>query len=71
MKQLIEFIGLSATPYELHDVGAVWKVNQYLTSKYSGFNYFGGKVIDADADVSPPRTMSFGEFGKEIDLGFL
>lgn len=65
------FIGLSATPYELHDISAVWKVNQYLTSKYSGFNYFGGKVIDADADVSPPKTMSFSELGNEINLPFL
>jgi hypothetical protein len=65
------FIGLSATPYELHDIDAVWKVNQYLTSTYSGFNYFGGKVIDADAAVTPPRTISFGDFGREIDLAFL
>ncbi len=65
------FIGLSATPYELHDINAVWKVNQYLTSTYSGFNYFGGKVIDADATVDPPRTLSFGTFGSEINLPFL
>lgn len=65
------FIGLSATPYELHDVAAVWKVRQFLTSTYTGFNYFGGKVIDADADVTPPRTISFGEFGREIRLPFL
>lgn len=65
------FIGLSATPYELHDIDAVWKVNQYLTSAYSGFNYFGGKVIDADAKVEPPPTISFGGFGQEIRLPFL
>ncbi len=65
------FVGLSATPYELHDISAVWKVNQYLTSKYMGFNYFGGDVIDADVDVDPPRTLSFGEFGREIGLPFL
>ncbi len=65
------FIGLSATPYELHDIDAVWKVNQYLTSAYSGFNYFGGRVIDAEAEVTPPRTISFGEFGREIGLPFL
>ena len=53
------FIGLSATPYELHGINSVWKVNQYLTSSYRGFNYFGGKVIDAEADVDPPRTMTF------------
>jgi hypothetical protein len=65
------FIGLSATPYELHDIEAVWKVRQYLTSAYKGFNYFGGKVIDADADVTPPRAISFGAFGEEIGLPFL
>lgn len=65
------FIGLSATPYELHDIDAVWKVRQYLTSMYSGFNYFGGEVIDAEADVSPPRTLSFAQLGEEIDERFL
>ncbi len=65
------FIGLSATPFELHDIEAVWKVRQYLTSAYSGFNYFGGKVIDANADVKPPRTISFAAFGKEIEVPFL
>jgi hypothetical protein len=64
------FIGLSATPYELHDINSVWKINQYLTSAYSGFNFFGGKVIDADADVSPPRTLSFAQHGKNIDVSF-
>jgi hypothetical protein len=65
------FIGLSATPYELHDIDAVWKVKQYLTSAYTGYNYFGGKVIDAAAEVRAPRTISFALFGKEIGLPFL
>lgn len=65
------FIGLSATPYELHDINSVWKVNQYLTSTYTGFNYFGGKVIDADVDVSPPNTVSFADFGTRISVPFL
>ena len=65
------FVGLSATPYELHDIDAVWKVNQYLSSAYRGFNYFGGRVIDADAEVTPPRTISFADFGREISLPFL
>lgn len=64
------FIGLSATPYELHDINSVWKIKQYLTSSYTGFNYFGGEVIDADADVSPPTTISFGDLGEEIGLPF-
>ncbi|HKW49305.1 MAG TPA: hypothetical protein VJN70_17755 [Gemmatimonadaceae bacterium] len=65
------FIGLSATPYELHDIAAVWKVRQCLTSAYIGYNYFGGRVIDAAAEVTPPRTSSFGDFGKEVGLPFL
>lgn len=65
------FIGLSATPYELHDIDAVWKVKQYLTSAYNGYNYFGGKVIDAAAEVTPPRTISFDDLGKETRLPFL
>lgn len=65
------FVGLSATPYELHDIEAVWTVAQYLTSAYTGFNYFGGRVIDANADVTPPRTITFSSFGKEIGVPFL
>ena len=65
------FIGLSATPFELHDLSAVWKVKQHLNSSYSGFNYFGGQVIDADADVTPPRTVSFVDFAREIRVPFL
>lgn len=65
------FIGLSATPYELHDINSVWRIKQYLTSSYTGFNFFGGEVIDAEADVTPPTTMNFAELGEEIDLPFL
>lgn len=65
------FIGLSATPFELHDIEAVWTVPQCLTSAYSGFNYFGGRVIDEEADVTPPKTVTFGQFGAEIGLPFL
>jgi hypothetical protein len=65
------FIGFSATPYELHDVEAVWRVTQYLKSTYSGFNCFGGKVIDTNAEVIPPKTVSFSAFGEEIGQPFL
>ena len=34
-------------------------------------NYFGGKVIDQDATVSPPRTISFTDLGQEIGQPFL
>ncbi|MGB3503426.1 MAG: hypothetical protein WBA44_17520 [Mesorhizobium sp.] len=65
------FIGLSATPYELHDIQGVWKVNQYLSSAYSGFNFFASNAIDSGADVTPPEVMSFGELGGRIDVPFL
>lgn len=65
------FVGLSATPFELHDIQAVWTIRQYLTSAYVGFNYFGGQVIDQDATVTPPRTISFADFGREIEQSFL
>jgi hypothetical protein len=66
-----QFVGLSATPYELSGLDAVWKVKQCLSSTYVGFNYFGGEVIDADATVSPPRTLTFEDFGNAIDQPFL
>jgi hypothetical protein len=66
-----QFVGLSATPYELSGLEAVWKVNQCLSSSYVGFNYFGGEVIDADASVSPPRTLTFQDFGNAIEQPFL
>jgi hypothetical protein len=65
------FIGLSATPFELYGINSVWKVDQYLASSYRGFNCYGGKPIDPEADVEPPRTISFGDLGKELDLPFL
>lgn len=65
------FIGLSATPFELHDIKAVWEVKQYLSSTYTGFNYFGGEVIDVHADVDPPRTITFSQLGLEINQPFL
>jgi hypothetical protein len=65
------FVGLSATPFELHDIESVWLVPQYLTSSYTGFNYFGGRVIDDQAVVKPPKTISFAKFGEEIGLPLL
>lgn len=65
------FIGFSATPFELHDLSAVWQVRQYLKSTYTGFNFFGGRVIDANVKVTPPRTITFSKLGKEIGIPFL
>ena len=65
------FIGLSATPYELHGINSVWQIKQYLTSFYRGFNFFGGKVIDKEAEVEPPRTLSFDELADELKIPFL
>jgi hypothetical protein len=58
------FIGLSATPYELSSIDAVWKVKQYLTPAYSGFNFFGGEVISAGVHVTPPQTLGFRDFAE-------
>ncbi|HEV2989124.1 MAG TPA: hypothetical protein VG759_11840, partial [Candidatus Angelobacter sp.] len=65
------FIGFSATPFELHDLSAVWQVRQYLKSTYTGFNFFGGRVIDANVKVTPPRTVTFSSLGDEIGIPFL
>jgi len=65
------FVGLSATPYELSGVEAVWKVKQYLSSRYVGFNCYGGEVIDADAAVTTPKTFTFTDYGKANELPFL
>lgn len=64
------FIGLSATPYELVGVDAIWQIKQYLTSNYVGFNYFCGEVIDGSADITPPRTLSFSEHAQQCGIGF-
>ncbi|HEY5721502.1 MAG TPA: hypothetical protein VIT45_04185 [Allosphingosinicella sp.] len=64
------FVGLSATPYELVGVEAVWQVKQYLSSAYTGFNYFCGEVIDGDARVNPPETLSFSEYATRSDISF-
>ncbi|MDF2812049.1 MAG: hypothetical protein K0S56_3080 [Microvirga sp.] len=53
------FIGLSATPYELHELESVWLVRQYLAPTYRGFNYFGGRVISEGVEIEPPSTFGF------------
>jgi hypothetical protein len=65
------FIGLSATPYELHDLSAVWEVKQYLTSAYSGFNYFQGEVISVGVETRPPETLGFSELATRMGRPFL
>ncbi|MDM9645562.1 hypothetical protein [Rhizobium sp. S163] len=62
------FIGLSATPYEMHELESVWVVRQYLTSAYRGFNYFGGTVISDQTVVVPPDTMGFTEFSRRLQI---
>ena len=64
------FIGLSATPYELVGIDAVWQVKQYLTSNYVGFNYFCGDVIDGTAEVTPPQTISFSKYADQSAIPF-
>lgn len=64
------FIGLSATPYEMHELEAVWVVRQYLTSAYRGFNYFGGRIISDGIAIAPPPTLGFSEFARQTNLPF-
>jgi hypothetical protein len=65
------FVGLSATPFELNDLQRFWEVRQSLTSTYSGFNVFNGAPISPGVEVSPPETLSFTRFAKEIGVEFL
>jgi hypothetical protein len=62
------FIGLSATPYELHELESVWLVRQYLAPSYRGFNYFGGHVISDGVDISPPATFGFSGLATHLDI---
>jgi hypothetical protein len=62
------FIGLSATPYELHEVEAVWVVRQYLSPTYRGFNYFGGHVISDGVPIEPPTTLGFSEAAVKLGI---
>jgi hypothetical protein len=62
------FVGLSATPYEIHELESVWVVRQYLSANYSGFNCFGGRVISEGVDIEPPVTFGFTDFATQMNL---
>ena len=62
------FIGLSATPYEVHELESVWVVRQYLTSAYRGFNFFGRRTISDDVVTEPPVTLGFSELATRFEL---
>lgn len=62
------FIGLSATPYELHELESVWLVRQYLAPSYRGFNYFGGRVISEGVDILPPATFGFSGLATHLGI---
>jgi hypothetical protein len=64
------FVGLSATPFELHDLDRVWKVRQYLSPAYSGFNFFGGSTIADGVEVNPPNVMSRTEAASWLGVPF-
>ncbi len=64
------FIGLSATPYDTHELESVWVVRQKLTEHYRGFNYFGGRHISDGITIEPPATMGFSEFARDFSLPF-
>lgn len=65
------FVGLSATPFELNDLNRVWEVRQYLSSNYSGFNFFNQSPISEDVTITPPITMGLTAFGDEVDIPFM
>jgi hypothetical protein len=64
------FVGLSATPYDTHELESVWVIRQRLTTAYRGFNYFGGRYISDGVQVEPPQTLGFSEFAREFQLPF-
>jgi hypothetical protein len=64
------FVGLSATPFELNDLSRVWKVRQYLSPVYSGYNFFGGSTISEGVAVNPPKTMGRTEAALWLGVPF-
>lgn len=65
------FIGLSATPFELNDLTRVWEVRQYLSDRYTGFNFFNGASIDGSARVHHPATLGLSAFGETLKDPFI
>jgi hypothetical protein len=64
------FIGLSATPYDTHELQSVWVIRQKLTTAYRGFNYFGGRYISDGVEVSPPDTLGFSDLATRLNIPF-
>jgi hypothetical protein len=65
------FVGLSATPFEMNDLQRFWEVRQSLTTTYSGFNFFNGRPIADDVEVTPPTTLSLTAFAQQSGVAFL
>lgn len=62
--KLYSLVGLSATPFGIHSLEERFSpITMPLPDTYSGFNFFEGKPIDKNANITPPTTMSFQEFG--------
>ena len=69
---LYSLIGLSATPFGIHSIKkSFWSESMPLPDTYSGYNIFEGQPIDSNANITPPRTMSFQQFGKEYGISKL
>jgi hypothetical protein len=64
-------IGLSATPFEFNDMQQVWQERQFLSSNYSGFNYFAGDSISPDVTINPPHAFSLTKFADSINIPFI
>lgn len=62
------FIGISATPFELVGLSALWKVKMSLSPTYSGFNFFNGEPIDPHIDITPPAVFEFASYGRNHNL---
>lgn len=65
------FVGLSATPYELVDLGQLWKVHLRLSPSYSGFNFFNGHTIDTSVATAPPTLLDMSQLGAIVGAPFL
>lgn len=62
------FVGLSATPFELNDLEQIWEVRQYLSDRYSGYNFFNGRIISENVSIQPPATIGQTAFARQIGV---
>jgi hypothetical protein len=61
-------VALSATPYEMYDVDAIWTVHQQLGKGYCGYNFIAGAAIDETQQIVPPNVLSLAEFAQSVGI---